>query len=746
MIKNRLMENRLFSKVVAMVLATSMIFATGMTSVSHAEEEKPVGEIKKIDAPLEDGVYYTQVDLWNASSNQASMGNQALRGSESYKKSHPEDEGAYDKAIVVVEDGKATALLEYMPMGFIGMYGFLMEFDELHATNYQQWGGIYEGNSHLQIADILSIHKTSEGKTVYDAYNDPSSDQVFNGGENHARPAVHDYEGGKINIADVPYPHLMAVDCTPIAANRKGNVESVPETIDEYGVDNYPYVHVFVPVMFTIMPTSGDQDARLKVDWKGAEKIENPDEILEYRLYKARQIEKGIFTGESYDNLQNTIASVTERLNNVWPAQKVTLSGGQPKAELHNFTAEEKAAMVKELDDAEKALKITGADYSKVNEAVKNVPEDLSRYTDETAKAVKDALDAVNYDLTVNEQEEVDMMADKINAAVKALVLKPEPPKPVTPDKPGKTDPSELENGTYLVKGSMVKTDRVSPSMSNGAINHNIRLTVEDGKYYVTMDFDGVSYLGKHGYLSKLSYYKTGFTLDKYGKPQGELGDVRIDKYQLDKDGKRVVDEYGTDYPDIVTFELVKEALEDGFAPLQVFVPVMESISEGAGTQPVYLKLNWDTVEKVSADDERFDKNIIEHKLLDGDNQVISKATDKVSFRMEGEPEDLLNVFVDSKLVDPSDYKVTKGSVVVTFNDDFIKTLEAGKHSVTFGFKNGETVQTAFTITDEAAKEMNSTAAPKTGDENNLYGFMMLMLAAGTAAVVLKKKADKQNR
>ena len=241
MIKNRLMENRLFSKVVAMVLATSMIFATGMTSVSHAEEEKPVGEIKKIDAPLEDGVYYTQVDLWNASSNQASMGNQALRGSESYKKSHPEDEGAYDKAIVVVEDGKATALLEYMPMGFIGMYGFLMEFDELHATNYQQWGGIYEGNSHLQIADILSIHKTSEGKTVYDAYNDPSSDQVFNGGENHARPAVHDYEGGKINISDVPYPHLMAVDCTPIAANRKGNVESVPETIDEYGVDNYPY-------------------------------------------------------------------------------------------------------------------------------------------------------------------------------------------------------------------------------------------------------------------------------------------------------------------------------------------------------------------------------------------------------------------------------------------------------------------------------------------------------------------------
>ena len=788
------MENRVFSKCVAVLLAMSMVFTTGLTSVSHAEEARPVGEIRKIDVPLDDGVYYAQVDLWNASSNQASMGNQALRGSMDYKSRHEEDAEAYDKAIVIVKDKKATALLEYMPMGFIGKYGFLMEFDALNAANYQQWGGIYEGNSHLEIADVLSIHRTTDGKTVYDAYNNPESSEVFNCGEKHKRPACHDYKGGKINISDVPYPHLMAVDCTPIATDRgKGDGMVIPETIDQYSVDNYAYVHVFVPVMFTIMPTSGDQDARIKVDWKGAQKIDNPENILEYRLYQARQIEKGIYTGESYNNLQDAIASVSEKMNNVWPAQNVTLNGSgsqaQPKAELHNFTAEEEAAMVKELDDAEKALKITGADYSKVNDAVKNVPKDLSRYTDETAKAVKKAVDAVDYNLTVNDQEKVNEMAEKINAAIKALELKPETVKPSEPEKPEVTDPLKLKDGTYLVKGEMVKTDRVSPSMSDGAINHNIKLTVKDGKYYATLDFDGVTYLGKHGYLGTLKYFKSGFTLDKYGKPAGNLENVKVESYQLDKNGKRLKDEYGTDYPDLVTFELVKEALSDGYAPLQVFVPVMESISEGTGTQAVYLKLDWSTVEKTNADDKRFepeektetpavnaaDKNtgirvnapantfkekveLVVNTIKAGSKEYknAEKALEKTGkkfklFELHFENAAGTEIQPDGKVT--VKYPIPEGYdkdkiAVYRINDNGTKTKMVGAVKGGFieitqnHFSYYAIVEEGSTITDAENTAIVNGNAPKTGDTAAMMPWMLLALAAGSAAIALKRKED----
>ena len=59
-----------------------------------------------------------------------------------------------------------------------------------------------------------------------------------------------------------------------------------------------------------------------------------------------------------------------------------------------------------------------------------------------------------------------------------------------------------LEDGVYSVYGEMIKTNRQEKSMSNDAINHTIKLTVEDGKYYLTLDFNGLAYLNKFGYLA----------------------------------------------------------------------------------------------------------------------------------------------------------------------------------------------------------------------------------------------------
>ena len=167
-------------------------------------------------------------------------------------------------------------------------------------------------------------------------------------------------------------------------------------------------------------------------------------------------------------------------------------------------------------------------------------------------------------------------------------------------------DIRNLEDGVYSVSGNMVKVDKTTASMSDNAINHTVMLTVKDGVYYLTLDFQGLKIGSSYGYLKDLRYFLTGYTTDAYGNPQGSLADVTVKEYQTDESGNRVEDSYGTDYPDRVTFELIPEALDDGFVPLQVFVPVMEAIAAGTGTQPVYLKLDWSTIQKTTADDPAF--------------------------------------------------------------------------------------------------------------------------------------------
>lgn len=73
------------------------------------------------------------------------------------------------------------------------------------------------------------------------------------------------------------------------------------------------------------------------------------------------------------------------------------------------------------LVNAKAALVIAGADYAAVEAAKAKVPSDLSGYTEESAKAVADAVDAVEYGKLKTEQALVDAMAQAIEDAVAAL-------------------------------------------------------------------------------------------------------------------------------------------------------------------------------------------------------------------------------------------------------------------------------------------------------------------------------------
>lgn len=183
----------------------------------------------------------------------------------------------------------------------------------------------------------------------------------------------------------------------------------------------------------------------------------------------------------------------------------------------------------------------------------------------------------------------------------------PTPDPDETPNITPELDMKNLADGVYSITGKMVKVDKKTASMADRAINHTIMLTVKNGKYYITLDFNGIDIGGKFGYMGALSYYLDGYSQNSYGAIQGTVEKGTIESYQENEDGSRVSDTYGTDYPKKITLPLIAQALTDGFVPLQVEVPIMGAIA-GSSSQQMFLALDWSTIAKTTEDDPSFDE------------------------------------------------------------------------------------------------------------------------------------------
>lgn len=166
---------------------------------------------------------------------------------------------------------------------------------------------------------------------------------------------------------------------------------------------------------------------------------------------------------------------------------------------------------------------------------------------------------------------------------------------------------AKLSDGVYKLTGEMVKVNKVDMSMSNNAINHNIKLVVKNGVPYVNMNFNSLTITSLKGYLKDLNYYASGYEVSKTGEPSGTLVPVTVNSLQKFSNGKTLKDDFGTDYPNDITFPLCEEALEgNNEIPLQVFVPIMDAITPGSGKQNVYLRLDYSTLKETTDADADF--------------------------------------------------------------------------------------------------------------------------------------------
>ena len=655
----------------------------------------------------------------------------------------------------------------------------------------------------------------------------------------------------------MPYAHLIAIDVTPVWVQFEDSVK--PTTAAEYTHENAAYVHVFVPVMYSIMPTSGDQYARMKVDWTSLEKIENPEENLQYRLWSAKQISGTAYTGESYETLQNAISEVTAEMEKIWPSSQISMSGSgsskQPILEQKEFTAEEQAAMVQKLNDAIAGLEQIGdktnlnaviaeaetkaekdytpnswkafqeslesaktvqadedAGVSQVNAATQALTEAMEAlilrantaelaalvaqakeiqqgdYTEESWDALQNAIASAEEALDNPNLSQNDISGQKLNLqnAMNGLAVE------------GTLDKNNLEDGVYSVYGEMIKTNREEKSMSNDAINHYIKLTVEDGKYYLNMDFHGLAYLNKFGYLAELSYYDNGYTYGQYGTVEGTLIPATVLSTQKNADGSDLYDEFnqaggsyeGKLYPDQIKFPLVADALadEEGYVPLHVFVPVMEDISAGTGDQDVLLKLDWSTLTKTTEDDPNFepeepveqspavdftdsatgvkvnaDKGVFDEGVQIVVSEITQGADYDAAVSSLGDVGKKFKLY-DVKFLDAEGNEVTpNGTVSISLpitagydsaNLAVYRLDDSGKVLVRGTVENGyytvitktagtyALVEKGSTITDAE----NTANIPQTGDDSNVAAFALLALAAaGMMGVTLVTRKRKSN-
>ena len=122
-----------------------------------------------------------------------------------------------------------------------------------------------------------------------------------------------------------------------------------------------------------------------------------------------------------------------------------------------------------------------------------------------------------------------------------------------------------------------------------------------------------------------------------------------------------------------------------------------------------------------------------EYKVLEGDNQTISNTKeltfrfniDYSKFKEEGK------VYIDGKLVDPSNYISKEGSTIITFNTEYVKTLSPNEHNLKITVDDGE-VETTFTIINN----------PQTGDNIIIYISLLGISLIGLIGIGLYTKKE----
>lgn len=215
-----------------------------------------------------------------------------------------------------------------------------------------------------------------------------------------------------------------------------------------------------------------------------------------------------------------------------------------------------------------------------------------SDYTDESFLNLQTALQAARAiaESPIALQSEVSDQSDALAAAVKALVKK-----------------VAVADGNYTIPVSMWHALTEQPSMGNDAIVSSAGLTVKDGKGTLNLTLIPLDLQGLKGYLGWM----------KKVTPDGIVDAEVLSSYDVydsfnDKENGTDPQMKGKAYPSSLSLPV---EINQNETEIQMYIPVMEGIQSGAGTQNARLRLDWTKLTPVKEEEPAVDFSALNAKL-----------------------------------------------------------------------------------------------------------------------------------
>ena len=209
-----------------------------------------------------------------------------------------------------------------------------------------------------------------------------------------------------------------------------------------------------------------------------------------------------------------------------------------------------------------------------------------------------------------------------------------------------KTVPQDVKNladGTYNITSEALNfSEEGRGSMAAGALdNEKTKLVVNNGQYSVNVTFKPIDKFGFKGYLGDLKYYDGDKThANRSEIKDSDFKDTTIIENYSENEKDAFIDVYKkkfpgrTVYPKTLSYNVDKNKIDvnnklETFT--QVFVPVMENIFAGGGTQRMILKydlssLTTKTITIPKVDTEKLAKEKAEKERIEREKLAKEKA------------------------------------------------------------------------------------------------------------------------
>ena len=282
-----------------------------------------------------------------------------------------------------------------------------------------------------------------------------------------------------------------------------------------------------------------------------------------------------------------------------------------------------------------------------------------------------------------------------------------------------KTVPQDVKNladGTYKITTDALKFygKDGDPSMAAAGLDKdNTKLIVKNGQYSVNVNFKPISFGGLNGYLGDLKYYDGDKThSNRYDIQDNEFKDTTIVENYSENEKDVFIDVYKkkfpgrTVYPKTLSYSVDKNKIDannklETFT--QVFVPVMEALPNGSGTQRMILKYDLSSLTTKTITEPKY--NLVPLTMMDATANTKSMgdgAIDKSKTRVE-KVGDTYHYYVTTKDLAFGPYVGELTNLTVNGSPATLTDLGGSNHEKLYHFTSKEKYDVVNVTVDVAA-------------------------------------------